>query len=113
MFKKLSTTASTLAVISDSVLAQDENKEIRECLEGVDVEITSIATVDWPVSWKITLDPGASCSYVTYSSSYIRWESDAAISVKYQLYDAPTDTEEGEDMECPRPETMKDWEPYL
>ena len=113
MFKKLSTTAAALAVISDSVLAQDENKEIRECLEGVDVEIMSIATVDWPVSWKITLDPGAECFYTTYSSSYIRWEADAAISVKYQTYDAPMETEEGEDMECPRPEIAADWEPYL
>ena len=114
MYKKLPGAFLPLTVITNLALAQDP-VEYRDCLEGRDAEILSIATVDWPVSWKITLDPGASCSYVTYSSSYIRWESDAAISVKYQLYDAPTETEEGEDMECPAPaeDAVIDWEPYL
>ena len=102
-----------IAFISKSVLAQDD--KVKVCLEESDATIESISTVEWPVSWRITLNPGATCSYVTYSSSYIRWESDAFISVKYQTYAAPMETEEGAEIECPAPaaDAALEWEPYL
>ena len=72
MDKKLLFTAA-LAAITNNVLAADM-EEIPECLDGTDVNLKDIGTVEWPVSWAIEIEPSKKCYYVTYSTSYIRWE---------------------------------------
>ena len=69
MLKK---TLFTVALTAQ-VFAQDEETQIPQCLDGTDATLKDINTVEYPVSWEITLNPGKKCSYVTYSEAYLRW----------------------------------------
>ena len=89
---KQSLFASALALMTAKVYAAGS---LSECLTEEDVTLVDISTVQYSMSWEMTLDPGDSCWYLTFNTAYATWDSDSDISVKYQTYRPPFgDTEE-------------------
>ena len=67
---------------------------LSECLSEEDVALVDISTIQYSMSWEMTIEPGDSCYHLTFASVYATWERDADISVKYQTYRQPMNTEE-------------------
>ena len=67
---------------------------LSECLSEEDVALVDISTIQYSMSWEMTIEPGDSCYHLTFASVYASWQRDADISVKYQTYRQPMNTEE-------------------
>ena len=62
---------------------------LSECTSGEDAEITDISSTQWPASYSLRIDPGDSCYYTTFMSSYVWWHSSQDIQVRTQTYEHP------------------------
>ena len=75
---KQSFLASALAVMATKVYAAGS---LSECLTEEDATLVDISTVQYSMSWEMTIDPGDSCWYLTFNTAYATWDSDADVNV--------------------------------
>ena len=77
------TLLAALAVMTAKVYGSSK------CLDEKDVSLEDISTVEYPMSWGITLNAGKGCWYDSYNTALATWESGSEVSVAYQIYKHP------------------------
>ena len=92
---------ATAMIVSESVNAASLSK----CTTGEDASVEDISSVNWPSSWRFTLDPGDACYHTTFMTSYAWWPDDQEILTKTQNYVIPATSSE----ECMPDESNLDY----
>ena len=70
---------------------------LSECFTGEDATlIEDISNEDFPVSWKMLVDAGDTCTHLIFGASYLTWAKDQNISVRIQTYRHPA----GDEVKC-------------
>ena len=67
-----------------------------KCLDQEEAELIDISTVNYSMSWEVTLDPGDSCWHETQASAFATWEDGTDISVMVKSYRPPFGAAQGE-----------------
>ena len=88
-----------------ALAAFTRSQSLSECLSGEDAEVTDLSSNNWSASYSLRLDPGDSCYYVTFMTSYAWWFETQQITVKTQNYRHPS----GSEIECQPAENNLDY----
>ena len=89
-------TVSAQEVDLPSPTLQQRSGTISECVSGEDADLQRIDTVDYPMSWELSLDPSDGCYHLVFNSAFATWQDSSTISAATAKYRPPR----GAETEC-------------